>query len=200
MLEVMTSTAMIVHFLLMAPAADHAAPRPQPHSVEIGIASGAIIPAGTPSNVERAGDTGLSVVARLAYLPWTFLGAEAEGIHIASRTGEQDGGYAFRAHLLGQIPGRLSPFVLVGGGLNGRPSPSDDELRASVHWGWGARWWTHRSLNLRLEGRHIVTGGPQGARHDVEMTLGIGFTLFAQRPSRPRHVVRESANRSIAMR
>lgn len=155
------------------------ATEPHPQSLEVGVGSGAFVPADGPSGLNPEVDGGLSLGLRLAYLPTTFFGVEAEAIHLASRRGLTDnGGYAVRGHVLGQLPGRLTPFILVGGGVLGRPTPDEPSVHPAGHWGVGLRWFTHANVHLRVEGRHILAFTPSRVRQDLEAHVGLGFSLF----------------------
>ncbi len=151
---------------------------PLEHSIEVGLGTGGFL-AGRPGGALDIGQgTALSVGLRMAYLPWAALGVEVEAMHLAAQVGDQDaGGYGLRGHLIAQGPWRLSPFVLAGGGALGRPTSGPAALSPSLHWGAGLRWYTHKNLHVRAEARHLADVG--SARHDVEVTVGIGFTLFA---------------------
>lgn len=153
---------------------------PRPHTIEVGIGSGAFLPAVGPRGMDPRAETGLAVGLRLAYLPWSFAGVEAEVLHLASRQGSTDvGGYAARGHLLFQLPGRLAPFVLGGAGVLGRPTDGDPQSTVATHWGGGLRWFTHPNVNVRLEARHVLAFPGEQVRQDFEATIGFGFSLFA---------------------
>ncbi|MEL6189082.1 MAG: hypothetical protein AAFU79_31050 [Myxococcota bacterium] len=154
---------------------------PRDQTVEIGVGAGAYVLTAAPNPADAGGRTDLSLGFRLAYLPWSFVGAEAEATYLSSRRGLTDsGGYAIRGHLLGQVPGRLTPFVLVGGGLLRRPSELEEGNSRTLHWGGGLRWYTHANVNLRVDGRHVLAFQSDGLRQDIEITVGFGFALFPE--------------------
>jgi hypothetical protein len=174
-------TLLFAHALLGAPpAVVEAAPEPRPQALEVGVGSGAFLPTAGPETMDRTAETGLAVGLRVGYFPVAWLGVEAEAVHFASRLGEEDvGGYAARGSLLAQVPARLSPFVLAGAGVLGRPTTAEPESTPSAHYGGGFRWYTHPNINLRVEARHLLAFGRDLTRQDVEATVGFGFTLFA---------------------
>lgn len=173
----------LVTTLASTPVIETAAPAPRPHAIEVGVVSGAFVPAVGPTSMDTSAESGLSVGLRLGYFPLTFFGLEGEAVHLASRLGSDDvGGYAARGHMTFQLPGRLTPFLLGGTGVLGRPTELDPESSLAAHWGGGLRWYTHGNVHVRLDVRHIVAFAAE-TRQDVEATLGIGFTLFAVDPS-----------------
>jgi opacity protein-like surface antigen len=177
--------------LLVAPSqlsAETAGPRP--HALELGFYGGAFLASpdhgmmsdgGAQISLDRAG---LDFALRLAYLPFTFLGVEAEAGHvsISSPTFRDTEMYTLRGHVLALYPARLSPFVLAGAGVLGLTGPDDamgSDNGLAFHWGVGARYHLTREVQARVEGRHILAPGDAGLAHHFEILTGLAFTLVS---------------------
>jgi opacity protein-like surface antigen len=163
-------------------------PAPRSNTLELGVAGGASLPSGARTLVGSDGGStrldgaGIGFALRLAYLPSRWVGVEAEAAHAGLRTvsGEDAEMYAVRGHLLVQVPGRVAPFVVFGGGLAGAGAAGDDLARSldvALHWGAGVKLFTSDAVSVRAEGRHVMTRGASGPVHDVEVLAGIAFNL-----------------------
>lgn len=122
---------------------------------------------------------------RIAYMPLSFLGLEIEGGLMPTKVDDTSKAtllYHARGHLIGQLPYRFTPFLVVGGGLFG--SKSDDpnmgnDLDTEFHYGVGFKWYAHENLSLRLDGRHILAPRiePGGIISHFEALLGISYVF-----------------------
>jgi OOP family OmpA-OmpF porin len=209
-LSLAVSAVAVAH--LADPAlADAAEPKPRPpwlqekHILEVGLYMGALFPAADHGLYEekvamspRPLKTGFSGGLRIAYMPLRFVGIEAEGgISPSKVVYDLDGEeakrkvllYALRAHVILQLPTQLSLFVLAGGGVLGASS-KDDALGKSadgtLHFGGGLKYYVHKKVVLRIDGRDIVgpaytkgMGGPDWTHHG-EFTFGASFVLGRQ--------------------
>jgi len=118
---------------------------------------------------------------RLEYMPipWVGVGFESGGMPFRS-VSEGDVRahfYTVRAHVIGSLPYRLTPTLALGGGLLGLRSANSDILnggRNGFHWGPGLKFFINDWIAVRMDGRHIVTGGStDGARsHHGEILFG----------------------------
>jgi outer membrane protein OmpA-like peptidoglycan-associated protein len=128
--------------------------------------------------------------ARFAYYPLRFLGVELEGGLILSHTDDDARGeadvklFALRAHVIAQLPGRISPFVLLGGGSVWSRSSADalgDDVDGLLHGAVGARLFVTRSLTARVEAR--LLRGPSSmppfelTANYGEFLLGVGYAF-----------------------
>jgi len=100
--------------------------------------------------------------ARLAVFPIAWLGAEAEAAFVptALKTGENVNVIRGGGHLILQLPGQFTPFVLAGAaGLFG--SSADTVLGGNAdpafHFGFGLKGYINRWVALRAEARNSVT-------------------------------------------
>jgi opacity protein-like surface antigen len=161
---------------------------PRSNAVELGVAGGASLTSPSRSVGEGSGvgarldRAGLTFALRLAYLPSRWFGVEAEAAHVALETRDDALAelYTVRGHLIVQVPGRFTPFLLAGAGMHGASAAGMDgggPLGRAVHWGAGVKLFTSETVSVRAEARHIVSRGPEGPMHDFEATLGIGFDL-----------------------
>ncbi|MCB9554577.1 MAG: OmpA family protein [Deltaproteobacteria bacterium] len=103
--------------------------------------------------------------ARFSYLPLPYFGGEIEGaLGLAKTEAGGDGTiWALRGHLIGQYPARVSPFLVVGGGVLGVRDDWDglgNDQDLVFHWGAGLKFYLSRHVALRIDGRHLV-----GARY-----------------------------------
>jgi hypothetical protein len=193
-------------------AQDAVAKKPRPawlaekHMLEVGLYMGALFPAKDHglygeeiTKTPRPLKTGFDVGLRLAYLPLRFVGIEAEGGITPSKV-EYTGGdgkeerrkvmlYALRAHVILQLPTQLSLFVLAGGGVQGVSSKNDalgKNADGTLHVGGGLKYYVHKKVVLRIDGRDIIApaftkgmGGPEWTHH-AEFTFGASFVLGRQ--------------------
>lgn len=135
---------------------------------------------------------------RAAYYPLRFLGVEAEGGVMPTRT-EVSNGRALPWHLRGHVIGQLglwsiTPFLLVGTGLVGVQSdPAPDAIGAeqdvAIHFGGGAKVFVNRWVMLRLDVRDVVSnrrGVGQGLTSSPEILLGLSITLGRKKERKAR--------------
>lgn len=89
------------------------------------------------------------------------------------------------------LTGRVRPFVLAGAGVHviRASSPQmDDDIDRSFHWGTGLSFALTRSLDLRVDLRHLIVPDRKtdGATSDVEVTAGATLRFGgAKRPPPP---------------
>lgn len=120
------------------------------------------------------------VGVRFGYYPLRTFGVEVEGglMPTALREGSDVLLFEGRASLIGQLPGRVTPYVLVGGGVTGLtsdPGVLGDDTDASFHWGGGVKFFATRHLAIRLGLRDVVLSrsDDEGASHSPQLLLGI---------------------------
>ena len=127
--------------------------------------------------------------ARFAWYPLAFLGGEIEGGAMPTMTAPVDGKTAagratlfnFRGHLIAQIPfWRITPFILVGGGMLGTSGALGSDIDPATHFGGGIKFYiTHRFM-MRLDVRDVVAARLKvdaGATNYPEVLLGLSLTL-----------------------
>ena len=120
------------------------------------------------------------VGVRFGYYPLRTFGVELEGglMPTSLREGSDVLLFEGRASLIGQLPGRITPYVLVGGGVTGLTSDPDvlgDDTDASFHWGGGVKFFATRHVAIRLGVRDVVLSRSDdgGASHSPQVLLGI---------------------------
>lgn len=162
---------------------------PRPHALDLGVYAGAYLLPGQSSLSLDGVDAvdfesaGMNFSLRLAYMPSTWVGVEAEAGYVNIETAAAEGAevYTLRGHVIGQYPARLSPFVLVGAGVIGVTTPEPDmgsDMDVAGHWGAGAKYYFNNDVSTRLEARHVMSGGEGGGlAHTVEVLAGLAFTL-----------------------
>ena len=169
---------------------------PEAMTVELGAFGGLMFPSDrhelydAPRPHRRFQSPAPELGVRAAFFPLRYLGAEVEGafIPITIEGGDPALVFAVRGHLIAQMPERLTPFVLVGGGglgIDSRRGDLGDDVDAAFHWGFGAKGYVDELVSVRLEGRHILTASldEAGMRSDrsatshFEALMGISFTF-----------------------
>jgi len=166
--------------------------RPEPNLWEIGLFGGVFAPA-FDHNLGSTGParqpyhaTGLSLGARLAYFPLSFVGVEVEGMAnptTTRTTGDLAMLYSLRGHGILQLPlTSIVPFALVGAGVLATSSgPMGHDVDPLFHFGVGVKLPLSHILSVRADLRDNLTqanGQPNGAAtHNVEVLLGATFTL-----------------------
>jgi OOP family OmpA-OmpF porin len=139
--------------------------------------------------------------ARLAVLPWTFLGVEAEGMAGPTRTANTDksaGLWSIRGHLLLQIPGKtFTPFALFGGGALGAGSrPTGSDVDPAMHFGLGAKLAFDDFVGARLDLRDVISAkhSPDTGDnvHNPEVLLGLTFNLDFHTQPKPAAAVADA--------
>lgn len=185
--------AAAIAFVWSGPA--FAQPEPQDQMIEAGVAAGAFVPSAQHELYDSTlvppgalGATGFNSSLRLAYFPFAFLGAELESNVAPMQTASGAGAnlFAFRGHGIVQLPGRFTPFALIGGGTIGVSSSAlGSDFDRAFHWGLGAKYYLSDRVAVRLDGRQIVSGarGPDaGNTSHFEVMAGFSLTLWRGEP------------------
>jgi hypothetical protein len=175
----------------LEPPKDEEEPKPErdTHMVEAGVYAGFI--SVSPNHELVTTDSPLArdrsiarispdVGVRFGYYPLRTFGVEVEGglMPTSLREGSDVLLFEGRASLIGQLPGRVTPFVVVGGGVTGLTSDPDvlgDDTDASFHWGGGVKFFATRHIAIRLGFRDVVLSRSDegGASHSPQLLLGI---------------------------
>lgn len=124
---------------------------------------------------------------RVGFFPWRFVGLEGEAALIPTAADDDSAqalAFNLRGHLVGQYPGRLTPFVVAGAGALGISSGGlGEDVDGEFHYGLGAKFYATKAVQLRLDGRHILAAknDPQGESGGIashfEVLAGIGLVL-----------------------
>lgn len=182
-------------FVVAGEAAPEPAERkPQPGRLDfvVGIYGGTLL----PSNEHELYDSTQSFHSpyqsvapkgglRLGFFPLTFLGFEAEGggAPVENERGESHTLFDLRGHAVLQIPWRVTPFVVAGGGLMGVDGETGGDVDEALHWGGGVKVYATPWMTVRVDARHIISSrqGPNSGNTDhFEATAGLGFVLFRE--------------------
>jgi outer membrane protein OmpA-like peptidoglycan-associated protein len=187
--------ATIIALSLLAPASAFAGEpvlAPGNKMFEVGVATGAFLPASNhelyDSQTTRfAGyhNLGVSFQLRTAYFPLKFVGAEVEGgLSPQGNTREESAQIINgRGHLVLQLPFRVTPFVVGGGGFLASFQDGHGDLDPALHFGAGVKVYLTDLLSVRLDGRQIISaaqGAGAGNTNHFEVTAGLTFTLFRE--------------------
>lgn len=167
---------------------------PGNHMVELGLVTGVFLPSSDHELYDSLATdhaafdpVAPTVGVRLSYFPFPYVGAEAEGAYMPTRSaGDLAHLFAVRGHVMVQGPWRWAPFALAGGGLLGSEGAPGGDIDQAFHWGLGLKFYIDHQLSARLDGRHIYSGaeGPgEGNTHHFEVLLGVSFTLFRSDPA-----------------
>ncbi len=120
------------------------------------------------------------VGVRFGYYPVRAFGIEVEGGLMPTRLREGSDVLMFegRASLVGQLPGRVTPYMLLGAGVTGLtsdPSVLGDDTDASFHWGGGVKFFATKNIAIRAGLRDVVLARSDdgGASHSPQFLLGI---------------------------
>jgi outer membrane protein OmpA-like peptidoglycan-associated protein/opacity protein-like surface antigen len=185
-----------------AAAEDDEAPPPGPGLMEAGVFAGLYISnyyhqfynAKELPGREELGDSP-SIGARYAYFPKPKFGVEVEGGAILASTkksGELATIYNLHAHVIGQLPGRITPFAALGIGLMHIRSKDDvvgTDTDFPLHFTLGARYYVTNAIALRLDGRYLR--GPASREPYTlmagyaEILLGVSFVPDLERDLPP---------------
>lgn len=182
------------------PTETPAKPKPawlkEKHIIEVGWLLGALFPAKDhglyglqPPSPPRAFKTGFDIGLRFAYLPLRFVGVEIEGNVSPTKVDVENGKrsvlFGFRGHVLLQLPTRLTPFLVGGGGVFGGSSQDEligKKIGGALHVGGGLKFYVNKYMAIRIDGRDIATpnyaqaaGGAPGWAHHGEFTIGAAF-------------------------
>ena len=163
------------------------------HMVEGGLYGGVILPSprhnlfqasqGEGFAWERLAPAAASFGLRLGYYPIRWVGAELEQGLVPTHTRETDTRvnlFTVRAHVLGQLPYRLTPTVHAGAGVIGvsQDSALGGEVDTAIYFGAGAKFYATRWLVVRLDVRDVITEARgSGVAHSPEILLGVGAVL-----------------------
>jgi hypothetical protein len=170
--------------------------RPTRGLAELGIHGGAFIPRNhelynSASTYEPLRRVGPEFGVRFGFYPLRVLGLELESAVMPTRTTISDAPATVvgaRAHLIAQLPYRLTPFILVGVGLLIQTSRRlGTDLDPGPHFGGGLKLFLTPLLALRLDLRSNIAaqaGTTGGRTQHLETLLGISVTLG--RPAKPR--------------
>lgn len=185
--------AAAVTLALVAGTAQADSRKPRDNSFEVGAFLGLFFPSddhefydpevATQEELETLGFGG---GLRLGYYPLAFLGIEGEGeyTHVGS---EVDGSldlFGLRAHLIAQLPYRVTPFAVAGVGTTWARSGDDvqgDDQERLWHLGLGAKIWATEQVLVRLDGRaylgpHVRDGlDDNGMTTHFAVTAGVSF-------------------------
>ncbi len=123
---------------------------------------------------------------RLSYMiiPYVGVGFETGFARTRSPSENQARGTfsSARGHLIGSLPYRLAPTLVVGGGFLGLRSNQSAILNGSdgaFHWGPGAKFYVNDWIAVRVDGRHLVTPSGNDGRnsHHGELLFGVDVTI-----------------------
>lgn len=135
---------------------------------------------------------------RLAYMPLSFLGVGLELDGASSRGGTPSTKVShadFRMHVIAQLPYRITPVFVIGGGfLSIRSAQSIlNELDGAFHYGLGLKIHINQWIAARMDGRHmVVPGGPDGGRTSYGLIqFGVDLNLRMRRLVRPKKIDRD---------
>jgi len=185
------AASLLLLALVSGPAA--ADPEPGHNMLELGFSGGAFVPSKEHelydwkvARFSPLSPLGLDLSLRLSYFPFSFIGAEVEGNYMPARTaaGKSAQLFALGGHGVLQIPGQLTPFLLVGGGTIGIASKADalgNDTDRAFHWGAGVKYYFSDRFTFRLDLRHIVSGARgdhAGNTSHFEALMGFSITLF----------------------
>jgi outer membrane protein OmpA-like peptidoglycan-associated protein len=147
---------------------DEGVPGPQNHAFSIGVTAGMFVPDANVHNFyfgdnewQPLNSIGPAMGLRLSYEPTRYAGIEAEGevIPIGTDAGDAATMMGWRAHFIGQLPGRVTPFILAGGGSMALVSADDvlgDDNDPVGHFGLGAKFYMTSRLSARMDGRWLI--------------------------------------------
>ena len=167
---------------------------PTNHNIELGFSTGVFLPASDHELYDSLGTdhraydaVNPTIALRLGYFPWRFVGVEGEGAYMPSQDSEDDLAnlFALRGHGVLQWPMRLTPFAVVGGGMLASTGSTGNDVDQAFHWGLGAKFYAYDWLSVRLDARHIYTGGQgpgAGNTNHFEVLAGVSFTVYRAPP------------------
>jgi outer membrane protein OmpA-like peptidoglycan-associated protein len=164
---------------------------PRPGQVDLGLYGGLYFPSkvhsylGSGATFKELQTVMGSLGARIGYYPLSWVGAEAEGGGFPGRIagGSYVHLYHVRAHLVFQVPFRLSPFLLFGPSalvVNSVPAQLGRDIDPAAHAGAGVKFFLNRLVSLRLEWRSTLAPHRDTRRrpsHHGELLLGVTFSF-----------------------
>ena len=149
-------------------AADEDDLAPKDNAFSVGVTAGVFLPDANVHDFLWEGNTWqpLNPVApamglRLSYEPIRYVGIEVEGEVIpigTDTTNDSATLLGWRGQVIGQLPARLTPFVLVGAGSMGIVSGDSvlgDDNDLTEHIGAGAKFFLTSRMSVRLDGRWL---------------------------------------------
>jgi outer membrane protein OmpA-like peptidoglycan-associated protein len=166
---------------------------PRAGQVDLGIYGGLYFPSkvhsyvGSGATWQELRTVMGSLGARVGYYPLRWFGAEAEGGGYPGNI--SDGPYVHlyhvRAHLVFQVPFRLTPFFLFGPSalvVNSRSSQLGVDFDPAAHLGTGLKLFLTDLISLRLEWRGILaphrdSGTTRRPSFHNELLLGLTFSF-----------------------
>lgn len=193
---------------LLVPGLAHAERR-----IELGVATGghrfaADVELGVDDRMDEPGPASSVLLGlRVGLALGRRVGVEGEAALIPTEddvVGDPVTAVAVRVHGVAYLlTGKVRPFVLAGVGtlaVRGGGPQLDDDVDPALHWGGGVRVALGRSLDARLDLRHVIVPdrGPGGATSDLEGQAGLvwSFGGGGKRPApRPAPVVVAAAPR-----
>lgn len=176
---------------------------PTNHMAEFGIYGGVWFPnhrlelfepneAAPDNGFQRFNTVAPDVGLRAGYYPLRFVGIEAEGGVMPTRTvnDAQATVWTVRGHIVGQLGlWSVTPFLVAGVGILGvssdnAPNGVGREQDVTLHFGGGVKVFVNRWVQLRLDVRDVVSnrrGVGEGLASSPEVLLGVSFTLRRKR-------------------
>ena len=197
--------SLLVFALLALPAGASAEDQEEPdvwdklHRIELGLYAGAFFPPKSHELYDLDVDqfplakAAFDVGLRASYLPLPFVGLELEGgvMPTAGRDVDASGVmWHLRAHVIGQYPMRVTPFVVLGYGLLGISSGDDlvgSDVDGAFHVGVGGKYNVTPRIQVRLDGRLNVSGarGEGGLMPYFELLAGASYLLWYKERPKP---------------
>ena len=135
--------------------------------------------------------TGTRIRFARRLFPLSFFGVEAEGALIPAGVKNSPDSVLLRrfsGHGVLQIPGRFSPFLVVGGGAIAVNSPArvvGDDRDFQFHWGLGAKYYFDEDYGIRFDARqlHMPSNRRNNEGTSVQHELLVGFSYAIGRNS-----------------
>ena len=121
---------------------------------------------------------------RLTYLPIPWVGAAFESTLMPTRSDMLDARalmWTVRGHVTAQIPYRITPTFVMGGGFVRMQSSQDEALNGSdtlFYYGPGGKFYINDWVAVRLEARHIVMPNGDDSRRVQNGELFVGIDLL----------------------
>ena len=141
---------------------------PQKRTLSLGVTAGVFLPDRdvhdfywTTNTWQPLNSVAPAMGLRVAYDPIQYLGVELEGELIPTGTVNGDSAtmHGWRTQVLGQLPGRLTPFVSLGLGSMGLISGDGvlgDDSDFTWHAGLGGKLYLTPRWSVRLDGRWLI--------------------------------------------
>ena len=178
------------------------------HMIEASLYGGVLLPSSRhnlfPVTRESEVDTwqplrpaAASFGLRLGYYPIRWVGVELEQGLAPTRTRDTEervNVFTVRAHVLGQLPWRITPTVHAGAGAIGitQRSVLAGDVDVALYFGAGAKLYATRWAMVRLDVRDVITEARgDGVAHSPEITLGLGVVLGRRSAAAPERRARK---------